>query len=171
MSALAVSVVIQSWDVEVSLFGESGTFVMVMSNPMVVKVELGCSDLFGVNAMSIGRARTSELRWSFGSMSIVVKGYAICASTIASGRVVANLLVMILWVLPLCVLAQKKAWSPYMSCCFLHLHSTSWGKIGIRNFRLIIIWKSVGDKRCAWLLLFIETKGYDVDDVRMLGKR
>ena len=40
-SALAVSVVIQSWDVEVSLFGGSGTFVMVMPNPMVVNVELG----------------------------------------------------------------------------------------------------------------------------------
>ena len=34
-------------------------------------------------------------------MSIHVKGYAICALTIASGRVVANLLVRILWVLPL----------------------------------------------------------------------
>ena len=131
------------------ILGGSGTFVMVTSNPMVVNVWLGCSDLFGVNEMSMGRARTSALRCSLGSMSIDVNGYAICASTMASGRIVDSLLVMMLWVLPLWVLGQKNVWSPKMSCCFLHLHSTAWGNMGSRSFRLIIIWKSVGDKRCA----------------------
>jgi hypothetical protein len=40
----------------------SGTLVMVTSKPMVVNVELGCSNLLGVNDKSMGRARTSAWR-------------------------------------------------------------------------------------------------------------
>ena len=99
--------------------------------------------------MSIGRTRTLALRWSLGSMSIVVKGYAIYALTNAGGRIVTSLWRRILWVLPLCVLAQQKAWSPSMSCCLLHFHNISWGKIGSRNLLLAISWKSVGDSLCV----------------------
>ena len=36
-----------------------------------------------------------------------------------------------------------------MSCCLLHLHNISWGKIGSRNLLLAISWKSVGDSLCV----------------------
>ena len=40
------------------MVGGSGTLVMATSTPIVVNVELGCSDLLEVNDLSIGRART-----------------------------------------------------------------------------------------------------------------
>ena len=56
---MAVFFVIQSFGVEESMGGGLGTLVIVISNPMEVKVELGCSDMLGVNAISMGLASTS----------------------------------------------------------------------------------------------------------------
>jgi len=62
VSALAVSVWIQSTVEVISCFGGGGDFVMVRSNPIDVNTLLGLSGMLGLNDMSIGRARTSVTR-------------------------------------------------------------------------------------------------------------
>jgi len=112
VSALAVSVWIQSTVEVMSCFGGGGDFVMVRSNPIDVNTLLGLSGMLGLNDMSIGRARTSVTRWSLGSIVMVENGCVICAMTSAGGRAVASCLVMMLWALPLWLLRQLNMWSP-----------------------------------------------------------
>ena len=112
VSALAVSVWIQSTVEVISCFGGGGDFVMVRSNPTDVKVLHGLSGMLGVNDMSIGRARTSVTRCNLGSTTMVENGCVICAMTSAGGRAVESCLVMMLWALPLWLLGQLNMWSP-----------------------------------------------------------
>ena len=79
-----------------SCFGDSGDLTMVRSNPIEVNMLLGCSAMLGVKDRSIGRARTSVVRCSLGSMFIVENGWETRAVTSAGGRAVANSFVMML---------------------------------------------------------------------------
>ena len=89
-----------------------GDLMMARSNPIEVKMLLGCSGAFGVNERSMERARTSVVRCSLGSMFIVANGCDIWAVTSAGRRAVANCLAMMLCALPLWLLEQLKMWSP-----------------------------------------------------------
>ena len=96
VSALAVSVWIQSTVEVISCFGGGGDFVMVRSNPIEKKTLLGFLRMLGLNDMSIGCARTSVTRCNLGLTVMVENGCVICAMTSLGGRAVESCMVMML---------------------------------------------------------------------------